>query len=74
MKVELESTTRFVEADGLRMRVWQGETAAGIPVVALIVRVAVERTQDTTEFERELQEHAAPRADVVAFPLRFFLD
>ena len=36
-------------------------------------RVAVEEKQDTSEFERELQEHAPPSAPIRAIPLRLII-
>lgn len=47
MRMTITSTTRLVEASGVKCRVWEGET--------------------------ELQECAAPSADVEAFPLRMIL-
>ena len=74
MKITLTSTTKLVTLDGVVLaRVWEGETDSGIPVHAFITRLAVERAQDTTEFDREIQEHAAPSMDVQAYPTRLIL-
>jgi len=79
MKVELTSTTKIVElqigVDGpaVPARVWEGVTAAGVPVFAFITRVAAERTQDLTEFERDLQEHAPPSPEADHWPSRMIL-
>lgn len=73
MKLTIESTTKLVLADGVEARVWQGETASGVPVSLLVVRIAVEKGQPSADFERELQEHAAPRPEVAAWPLRMVL-
>ena len=74
MKITLESTSRIVQVNGVPARVWQGTTASGVRVVCLVTRIAVETGQDTSLFERELEEHAAPRSDAVeAFPLRLIL-
>ncbi len=78
MKVTLISTEKVVtlRTDGggaVPARVWEGETESGIPVHAFITRMAVENTADTTEFEKELEEHAAPSPEVEAIPLRMIL-
>ena len=62
MKVTLESTAQIVEVNGVPARVWDGTTESGIPVSVLVTRVAVERTQDTAQFEAELSECKAPKA------------
>ncbi len=74
MKVQLESTSKMVEMNGVPCRIWEGYTAAGIQVHAYIVRIAADRSEpDLSEFERELQEHAAPSATIGAIPLRFII-
>ncbi len=77
MKITIESTGKFVELEGsdgvLPARVWQGRTEGGIEVIAFITRIAAARDADLAEFERDLQEHAAPVADVAAWPRRMFL-
>ena len=73
MKVTLESTNKFVDLNGIPARVWEGQTEGGIRVHAFITRIAVHRTDDTSEFERDLQEHRAPSPDVAAIPLRLIL-
>lgn len=73
MKVTLESTTKIVKLNGVPARVWEGETESGIPVHAFIMRVAVERGQDTEQFEKELEEQKAPSAEVEAIPGRMVL-
>lgn len=73
MKIELESTTKIVHLNGVPARVWEGKTAAGVPMHAFIVRVGVHQDADASEFERDLKEHAAPSPDVAAIPLRMVL-
>lgn len=78
MKITIESTTRIVLvktsmlADGIECRVWEGETAGGVKVEALIPRIAAREGQDLAQFEAELQEQRAPSADS-AWPLRLIL-
>lgn len=80
MKIILESTDRVVtiatanSRGEIEARVWQGKTDSGIPVVALIPRIAVPEGQPQEEFRRELQEHAAPSEDALrSFPLRMII-
>jgi len=73
MTLTLESTTEIVDAGGLQCRVWEGTTAAGVKVQALIVRIAVHKDADCSQFERELREQRPPSTDARAFPLRFVL-
>ena len=74
MKMTIESTTKIVKADGVDCRVWEGTTARGIPVVALIPRVAVsDDGADLSEFLAELQEQRAPSAAAQAFALYVIL-
>lgn len=48
MKLDLQSTTRVVEVNGVPARVWQGQTDTGIPVTVLITRIAVAMADDDT--------------------------
>ena len=77
MKVQLESTSKIVTIvkDGAEIpaRVWEGETAAGVKVLALITRIAAQQDQDLTQFDAELSETRAPGAEMQAFPLRLIL-
>jgi hypothetical protein len=85
MKITIESTSKIVQLviGGAKVpaRVWQGETASGIPVQAFITRIAPEIPKSdprhhalTAEFDRDLQVQADPRPSVDAIPLRFFID
>lgn len=60
MKIELESTTGMTELNGVPARIWEGKTDNGIPVVAFITRIAVQKDEDASQFETELQEHKVP--------------
>ena len=46
----------MVDVNGVTCRVWEGETEKGIKISALIPRIAVATTQNTSQFEAELQE------------------
>jgi hypothetical protein len=78
MTVTLHATTKIVElqtTDGrVPARIWEGTTESGIAVHAFITRVAVDRAEDTSQFERELLEQRAPSAAIsAAYPLRLVL-
>jgi hypothetical protein len=73
MQVQLTSTTKIVKLNGVPARIWEGHTAAGVPCHAYVTRIAVHEDQDATEFERELQEHSPPSADVQAIPLAMLI-
>ena len=84
MKITIESTSKLVTlvVDGrdVPARVWQGETADGIPVQAFITRIAPEIPKSdpridalTAQFERELKRQADPRPTVAAIPLRMII-
>lgn len=78
MKITVESTTKLVllnTGDGkpVPARIWEGHTDSGIPVHVYITRIAVDRTEDTSQFERELVEQRAPSAAIEAFPSRLVL-
>jgi hypothetical protein len=75
LKLTLESTTRMVEINGVPARIWEGQSESGIHVVAAITRVAVERSEDTSQFEAELEECRPPSVHgVMAFEPRMLLD
>lgn len=73
MKITIQSTTKIVETNGIACRIWEGKTEKGIEVQVLIPRIAVLADQNCSEFEADLQEHAAPKALVSAFPARLIL-
>lgn len=72
MKLTIESTHQTVTVNGVPARVWVGKTESGIEVHCLITRVAVHKDADTSQFERELREHAPPLS-LHVFPLRMVL-
>ena len=73
MNIQIHSTEKIVELNGVPARVWEGVTESGIPVHCFITRIAVSKDQDTTQFEAELQEHAAPSAEIQSYPLRLII-
>ena len=73
MQVQLTSTTKIVTLNGVPARIWEGHTAAGVKCHAYVTRIAVHLDDDATEFERELQEHEPPSAEVMAIPLKLII-
>lgn len=75
MKVTLESTSRIVEINGVKVRVWEGHTENGVACHALIATVACHKDADASEFQKSLLEMKAPSAEgIKCFPLRMFID
>lgn len=72
MRITIESTSKVVQLNGVPARIWEGKTESGIPVHCYVARIATDN-KDTSEFERELQQHRAPSAEVEAIPLRMIL-
>lgn len=66
MRVILEPTDLIVHLNGVRCRIWQGETGRGLQVLAHIALIGVDADADASELLAELKEVAAPRADVAA--------
>jgi hypothetical protein len=73
MKLTLESTTKIVhlrpaELDAseatVEARIWEGFTERGVRVVAFVALVAVRDTDDSSQFEEELQHRRPPSPDV----------
>lgn len=74
MKLTIESTEAVVTVNGVPARIWEGTSESGVRVFCLVTRVAVQRDQDCTQFERELQECRPPTPEaLVLFPLRMLL-
>jgi hypothetical protein len=76
-KVQLESTSKIVELviDGkpIPARIWEGATEGGIRCHAFITRIAVANNDDSSEFDRDLKECAAPSVEVAMFPSRLIV-
>ncbi len=73
MKIEIESTTKIVHLNNVPARIWVGKTENGIPVHCYVTRIVVAKDADASEFEKELQEHKPPTAEIQAIPLRMIL-
>ncbi len=73
MRITIEPTSMVITVNGVRCRVWQGETDAGIKMHAHVALVGVDRDADVSDFEASLLEVAAPRAELLTLPLRLVL-
>jgi hypothetical protein len=77
MTITLEATSKIVDlatpTGSVPARIWEGHTARGISIHAFVTRVAVDKTEDTAQFERELVEQRAPSAAVAAYDMRLIL-
>ncbi len=78
MRITIESTDRVVEliSNGVSVpgRVWEGRTERGVPVIAVITRIAAHLEDDQAEFEHDLRETRSPSpAAIAAIPLRLTL-
>lgn len=73
MKITIESTTKIVQVNGVSARIWEGYSEGGVPIHCYITRIAVKEDADQTVFQRELEEHRAPSAEVAAIPMRLIL-
>lgn len=81
MKMTITSTDKIVELSGpngdMPARVWEGTSEGGTPVIVFVTRIAVSKYLEPgsyTEFERELEEHTPPTAEVRSWPARMVLD
>lgn len=61
MQIAIESTDLVTSFDGVPVRLWRGTTAAGVPCLVYIHRLAVREDQDASQFQAELTAQALPR-------------
>lgn len=74
MKITIESTSQIMTINGVRCRIWEGETESGIKVNCIIPRIAVYENSDQTQFDKELQEVKPPSKEALeAFPLKMII-
>lgn len=66
MKATVTSTDQIVDVSAIghpgktKARVWEGVTTGGIRFTAYIPIVQVHKSDDSSQFERELSEHKPP--------------
>lgn len=74
MKINIESTTKIVDLNGIPARVWEGESESGIKVHCFITRIALDKDETRIEeFQNELQEQRTPSPAIQAIPLNLIL-
>lgn len=74
MTITIKSTEQMVTINNdIQARVWEGTTESGIKVQCLIARIAVGKSENQEQFQRELQEAHCPEPASPAFSLRMVL-
>lgn len=74
MVVLLKSTTKQVTLNGTPARIWEGETESGIRCHAYVTLIAIDKDEPRSEeFDRELQRHESPSAELEAIPFWLLL-
>lgn len=76
MRVQLQPTNQVVTINGkLQGRVWHGTTDNGVPVQAVVVRIAcpVEHNEENERLGHHLQECSEPCPEPRAFGMRFII-
>jgi hypothetical protein len=73
MKATLESTTKIVTINGVPARIWEGVTEKGVRCHAYITRIAVQKDDDASEFEKDLHKCREPSPEIVALDPRIVL-
>jgi hypothetical protein len=61
VELRIKSTDLVTTIDGVPVRLWECTTRASVPVKVFIHRIAVHKSQDSIEFDRELDEQLPPR-------------
>lgn len=56
IEIMMSSTPEIVDYFGIPCRIWNGTTAEGVPCKVLVAIIAVEKTQDTAQFDAHLIE------------------
>ena len=73
MRLDIKSTTKVVQLNGLPARIWEGVNEQGIPLHCFITRIAVADEMDQALFEASLEKCDAPSVAVAAYPARMVL-
>ena len=56
MKITMTATEKLTEINGVQARLWEGITDQGVKCKVFVHRLAVHRSEDHTQFEKELIE------------------
>jgi hypothetical protein len=73
MKINIQSTTKIVQLNGVPARIWEGTTETGIKVHVFITRVAIGKDENQEQFQKELQECSEPSQEIKAYPLSLII-
>lgn len=74
MTLTLEQTDRIVMVNGVRARVWEGTTGRGVKVFALVTRIGIHDSDNSSELEAELMEmRPSALRGIEAFPFKLVL-
>ncbi len=68
MRTTIENTDRITMVNGVPVRIWEGKTETGIPMIALIALIAANKDSDCSQFEEELSEVSTARVDMSPLP------
>jgi hypothetical protein len=60
MEIMIESTDQLTMIDGVAVRYWEGVTANGVRCKVFVHRIAVLKSEDYEQFDRELKELLPP--------------
>ena len=76
MKIEVTSTEKIVQLNGMPARLWEGKTESGIPVhcfIPLIAPTIPPLDARQSEFLVELKQTKPPSAELETYPARLVL-
>lgn len=65
MKIMIASTKFVTEIDGVKVRLWEGETEGGNDCKVFVYTIAVGDGKDSAEFDKELVEKLPPNVERV---------
>lgn len=71
MQIQIKATEKLTKMDGVPVRLWEGVTAGGVKCKVFVHCIAVHNLDDTSQFEKELEEQMPPAAP--AIPLSMIL-
>lgn len=78
MKITIENTDKIVPLDGVPMRIWQGQTESGVPVICWVGMISPQThdAEANARFERELKEvhPVSSAAAAQIYDMRYFVD
>jgi len=71
MKIQIPATENVTKIEGVPVRLWEGITEVGTKCKVFVHRIAVHNSDDSSQFEKELQEQMPPS---IVIPLRMILE